>query len=409
MRSTFNGLFVASVIAVILGIVFFSGLPTFSFTANAANKQVKAQAAGWCAFSNQHLTKGGKTVKCEQLASPRCIMMNNYWCLAQNARNPWNGTPTLKGGNGNSDGHHAIFSDPKWAARAIAIDLRSKYKAGFKTAWQIADRYSPACDTLGTVGVLQGVGRSCSTGPQPPAYFKGPKCPAAPKTQSQCVAQCNCPPKIAKQIAEGTGMGVNSDLRLFDATGAPTVRLPLVIQNLGRQEIGMTISPDLVKMGVEMAKPIATTAVVKSQVVSSKQKGQCVQSAPWEMGDSTENTFGGSISPTTDGYTLQMPPAERDYEGALVNAGGSRFWISSSAKLPAGKFKIEYTYSYSSADPVEIIQHVSARSARTSLDDKYAGKTVLNPAPGQVTVALSGEFISHLSVRVSKLSFCPIL
>ena len=216
------------------------------------NARVGTEGKGWCKFAMENLTKKGSAIKCAEIKHPRCVMMNNYWCLFQNVSDPWKGTTNAQGVDGNNDGHHAIFVDPKWAARAIARDLRSKNQSGYRSAWEIAGRYSPACDTLGTVPVRNGVGRSCSGGVRPPSEFTGPKCPRSPMTEKQCLPQCNCPPQIAAHLVKGTGLGIHEDLMLFDTRGKGTSNLPLVMRNLAAQEIGLTVSPSLIQQGINL-------------------------------------------------------------------------------------------------------------------------------------------------------------
>jgi hypothetical protein len=90
---------------------------------------------------------------------------------------------------------------------------------------------------------------------KPPISFTGPKCPVAPKQINQCLAQCNCPPRIARQLTSGVGVGIDDDLGLFDANGEPTPKLSLVIKNLALQEVGMTVSDNLIQDGIALAKP----------------------------------------------------------------------------------------------------------------------------------------------------------
>lgn len=224
----------------------------------------KYEGNNWCENAEKYLTKKDKKPDCEKISASdgRCPMMNNYWCITQNSANPWKGTPDAHGKDGNNDKVHAIFSDPVWAARAVAIDLSSKYKKKkLHSASQIANEYSPACDTLGTkvsVKTKNGeVGRSCKNDPYgtPPPDFKGKLCPEAPKTKEDCLPQCNCPIEIRDRIVKGTGLGPDDDLKLFNEAGEPQPTLNIAIKNLAFQEINFDVSDQLIEDGIKMAFP----------------------------------------------------------------------------------------------------------------------------------------------------------
>ena len=54
-------------------------------------------------------------------------LTTSSWRLSQNPARPWQGTPRADISdhrNGASEDGRALFSDPRWAARAIAIELR---------------------------------------------------------------------------------------------------------------------------------------------------------------------------------------------------------------------------------------------------------------------------------------------
>src|SRR5688572_29892840 len=57
----------------------------------------------------------------DESLAPKPLTLNNYWALKQDLKHPWRGTPRFDGFDGNSDGTHAVFSDPRFAARAAAI------------------------------------------------------------------------------------------------------------------------------------------------------------------------------------------------------------------------------------------------------------------------------------------------
>lgn len=214
----------------------------------------QAQAVNWCAEARASLTdRDGKPVSCVEVEK-RCIKMNNYWCQ-KHGSTPWRGTAASDGRNGSQDKDgHAIFESVVWSARAIAIDLRSKYLRGEVSAVQIAAFYSPWCDTLGSLGVVGGSGRTCKDGRAvPPIDFKGPWCEkpkSEPASQAMCLKGCNCPPSIADALIRGLPIGVNSDLQLFDNKGQPQPNLSIVIRNLALQEQGVYVKQSVIEAGI---------------------------------------------------------------------------------------------------------------------------------------------------------------
>ena len=157
----------------------------------------------------------------ETTKQPLCVRLNNYGCVKQ-GESPWNGSRGRRDSKG-----HAIFDDPTYSVRAVVRDYCSKHKRGVRKALDLADAYSPWCDTLGSVAVYKGWGRSCSDSPQPPAGFSGPLCrmPNGNPTESQC-RSCNCPDRLAKQWLKGLErngrpLEPSDDLLLFDSDGTP--------------------------------------------------------------------------------------------------------------------------------------------------------------------------------------------
>ena len=70
------------------------------------------------------LPKAVDTLKSfDDIYAPKVLTLNNYWGLRQDFKHPWKGTPRYDGFDGNSDGTYAVFADPRFAARAIAIAL----------------------------------------------------------------------------------------------------------------------------------------------------------------------------------------------------------------------------------------------------------------------------------------------
>lgn len=212
-------------------------------------------ADNWCKQAESNLTaKDGTPISCASIKK-RCVKMNNYWCQKHDS-NPWEGTPDHEGKDGNRDAaNHAIFQSVEWSVRAISIDIRTKYMKGFKTAVQIADHYSPWCDTLGSFAVSkEGSGRTCKDkGASLPVSFSGPLCKAPSKhnpTISDCVPGCNCPPEIAATLVKGLTTGINDDLKLFNNKGKPQPNLNVILRNLAIQEQGIYIRPSVIERGI---------------------------------------------------------------------------------------------------------------------------------------------------------------
>jgi hypothetical protein len=132
---------------------------------------------------------------------------------------------------------------------------------------------------------------------------------------------------------------------------------------------------------------------------------ECIKASEWSMGDATADTYNGRLVRTDGSYKLYMPHSPVDEEGV---PSGSRFQISSSAKLPKGKFAIRDEIDYSGEENVQIMQRIGSQSLGLSLNDEFEGSTVNNPKEGHITFALSGRHISQLVVKVSGLSFCRV-
>lgn len=219
-----------------------------------AEAQVASEAANWCEQAEKSLTdRHGNAVSCAAVAK-RCVRMNNYWCQ-KHGSSPWRGTAARDGKDGLRDvDGHAIFEAVEWSARAIAIDLRAKYRRGLVSALQIAAMFSPWCDTLGSKAVVSGSGRTCNDGrAKPPPGFAGPRC-VQPATalldKASCQVGCNCPPAIAELLVQGTSLDIHVDLALFDSAGRPRPNLAVVIRNLAIQEQGIYVRPEVVAAGI---------------------------------------------------------------------------------------------------------------------------------------------------------------
>ncbi|MFO6419227.1 hypothetical protein ACLBKS_03390 [Hylemonella sp. W303a] len=240
-------------ISVLIGIFLHSGAllaPPVSFA------QQRTQSENWCTEAEKNLTtKDGKPISCNEVAR-RCIQMNNYWCQ-KHGSSPWRGTTDKNGRDGNRDiDGHAVFESVDWSARAIAIDLRAKYRRGLVSAVQIGAAYSPWCDTLGSKAIVNGSGRNCKDGrATPPPSFSGPFCKqpkSMPLSKANCLPGCNCPPNIAEVLVRGLQTDINEDLKLFDLKGSPLPNLAVVIRNLAIQEQGVYIKQETIAAGIAL-------------------------------------------------------------------------------------------------------------------------------------------------------------
>ncbi|WP_313916455.1 hypothetical protein [Tahibacter sp.] len=222
--------------------------------AKAESAETATSAQNWCAQAEASLVDElGGAAKCSAVKK-RCVLMNNYWCQ-KHGTTPWKGTPGADGKDGMRDvDGHAIFAAAEWSVRAIAIDIRTKYRRRLTSAIDIASQYSPWCDTLGSKAVVDGSGRSCRDGrAAPPPGFSGPICDA-PKSAnpsiSDCKPGCNCPPSAAAKLIQDIGTDVNADLELFDKDGKPLANLSIFLRNLAAQEQGIYVRESVIAAGI---------------------------------------------------------------------------------------------------------------------------------------------------------------
>ena len=138
---------------------------------------------------------------------PKALLLNNYWGVRQDPKHPWRGTPRFDGFDGNSDGTYAVFSDPRFSARAMAMALADWHAEGVVSARNIAARLN-AND-----------------------------------------------PHLAEAMVRGTDRTADQPLGLFDEAG-PTPRLRLVMSNIAQRTIGSGLSPNdaLLQTGIEAVR-----------------------------------------------------------------------------------------------------------------------------------------------------------
>jgi hypothetical protein len=235
---------------------YWKGAFVFLLAALACSGQVSAEQVNpplgpnWCSQAELNLTRtNGRPFDCEA-RNLRCVKMNNYGCLQQPARTPFNGTnwgPYRRGARDHAN--HAIFSDPAMSIVTIMNVYRRYLARGWRSAEVIAEHYSPWCDTLGSVrSRTDGAGRvwyrTCGRTSVPPGALACTKPANGQPAQRQCEA-CNCPNEVARRMLDGVvGISPSDDLVLFDAAGAPNDLLVTIIANKMRQELGYRPSSD---------------------------------------------------------------------------------------------------------------------------------------------------------------------
>lgn len=193
-----------------------------------------------------------------------CIRKNNYWCQKQIGTDFWQGSEGSGGCVGNRDDrNHAIFRSAAWGARAGAQAIRSSFKRGADTALEIASARSPACDTLGSPALwprppaAPRIARSCSDNPRPPRSWRGSFCPSTIPAANQCVAGCNCPPRLALAVLRPfPGLGLQDRLPLFDADCLPLPGLVPYLQRQAETEIGLVPNEEVIRAGLNLMSPV---------------------------------------------------------------------------------------------------------------------------------------------------------
>ncbi|CAN5279511.1 hypothetical protein BH09PSE2_BH09PSE2_22310 [soil metagenome] len=135
------------------------------------------------------------------------------WRLSQDPSHPWKGTPRADIAdhrNGASVDGRAVFSDPRWAARAVAIELRDYHRGGARSAADYAQRLMDSCSRFG--------GLDCGA------------------------------PGLASTLAAAFGARESDELGLFGGSDLPTARLPQALRALAVAMTGATPDPTLVEV-----------------------------------------------------------------------------------------------------------------------------------------------------------------
>jgi len=156
---------------------------------------------------------------------PRCIDLNNYWCIKAPSDRYWQGQI------GRDEDGHARFRHPVYAARAFARIMRTyHYRHGLRSPRAIIGRYTPSFDcpnprfycpnsrsaAVGTQGerVLHIDNRfAIYRSELPPGYGPDSGCE---NPVFVCREGYNPNWNYFDYISEKTGVGWDEDLRLFD-------------------------------------------------------------------------------------------------------------------------------------------------------------------------------------------------
>jgi hypothetical protein len=238
-------------------------------------------------------------------AVPRCIKLNNYWCIKKAG---WTGEIAT-----DADGHVAFGSAHEGAVVAALLLRRYYIDLGRHSARAIVTRWAPAeCGVSAGLTSSSGLathsfGRTLrarwlaghrrgftakrrvahSVVPdrsmpmlRAPAIMVGGGEPAlastalaalissaTPSTIGRSTAAPNCPSQVvrlsnyAEHAMAGVAASPDTDLKLFDADGHPTGNLARVMENMADVEIGpLKVDPDLVAGAIARARELTEKA-----------------------------------------------------------------------------------------------------------------------------------------------------
>jgi hypothetical protein len=230
------------------------------------------EGAKWCQHAEAFLFNRAqkRAFKCATDRTPHCVKINNYGCLKHGPNNPYAGTPAPNGKQGAHDGRdkgkrgHAVFEHPKWSVAASFRWFEKSHKElGLKTAAELANRYSPWCDTHGSIGVKKDAksgrnwGRTCTDGQKPPVGFKGPLCkdPGSAGPSAEQCRVCNCPSVFVNAWLKDSDLKPTDALELFGSDGKPTKLMERILIGHTPWEIGYKPSDALVAEGAQLFVP----------------------------------------------------------------------------------------------------------------------------------------------------------
>ena len=205
----------------------------------------------------------------QELAAPgrRCIRQNNYWCVKTPPTERWRGQV------GEDNSGHAIFADPVYSARAFARLMRNyRFKHEIITARQLAMRYAPPSDCIGTLsfcpispavqvpsnwtrGSMDGK-TVAYTETQPSSAFYRAKTSACDTPVLYCPRGFNDSLTYASALAKAVGaQSIDQNIGLFDEAGLlHYTRAQQLYQAMARYEMGAdyAVDPTLIRRGMVM-------------------------------------------------------------------------------------------------------------------------------------------------------------
>lgn len=146
--------------------------------------------------------------------APRCVRINNYWCLKQPDDDFWFGSI------GVDDGGHARFKTSVAGARAAVRNLRTWYsERNLRTLRAISYQQATLGDCIGSDGV--GV-----------------------KAYGKCLFGKNKPEQYAKDLETWMNISRKKRLILFDSKGRLTPTGILLLRQMSRLENGIKKQTD---------------------------------------------------------------------------------------------------------------------------------------------------------------------
>ncbi|MGO9672974.1 MAG: hypothetical protein ACLPSF_02195 [Methylocella sp.] len=284
-----------------------------ALTARASFRPDERVVTNWRLEAAQRLASTpqslAKLVTVDSAATPRCIKLNNYWCVK---RAGWAGEIAA-----DADGHVAFASALEGATVAVMLLRRYYLVYDRRSAQAIVSHWAPAeCDALAAAGrqgpafrlpasglhglATHGIANTLRArwlashrpGFGGPAAFKphrsvvadhpirmmaapeiavgmgehsSPQTPltiaaleampifATSAPRAACADESARIRQYALRAVEGVGAGPDDDLRLFAADGAPGANLSAVLQNMAKVEIGpFGARSDLIAAAIEV-------------------------------------------------------------------------------------------------------------------------------------------------------------
>jgi len=205
----------------------------------------------------------------DELNAPgrRCIRQNNYWCVKTPPSERWRGQV------GEDNSGHAIFADPVYSARAFARLMRNyRFKHEIITARQLAMRYAPPSDCIGTLsycpvssatsipsnwtrGSMDGKTVAYTESEPSDAFFRA-QTSACDTPVLYCPRGFNDSLTYASALSDAVGVqSVDQNIGLFDTAGLLHYgRAQALYQAMARYEMGASyaVDPTLIRRGMVM-------------------------------------------------------------------------------------------------------------------------------------------------------------